>query len=72
MDSIDCTPFRRNTAMTASTALRCPRCSSIEVGRSHRQNQWERMVSVIVVPWRCRDCYARFFRPTWLRNTIRM
>jgi hypothetical protein len=35
------------------------------LSRSHRKNVFERLLSRVLLPWRCRECYARFFRPRW-------
>lgn len=44
-------------------AKSCPKCGSLELGRSHRKNPLEVAASAFVLPWRCRVCYARFFKP---------
>jgi hypothetical protein len=41
--------------------LRCPRCRSKLVRRSHRENLWEKLLSTIPIhPYRCDDCGYRF------------
>jgi len=45
----------------------CPRCGSPDLIRSHRRNPLERVAGLVILPWRCQDCYLRFFRPRWLR-----
>ena len=42
--------------------LRCPRCASGRVNRSHRRSQLERILAVAVLPYRCELCSFRFFR----------
>ena len=43
------------------TASRCPRCGSNRLRRSARRSYLERVVGVLSFPWRCEDCYFRFF-----------
>jgi uncharacterized protein with PIN domain len=54
-------PLMTSTKLPA----RCPRCGSQHLSRSHRKNAFERLLSHVFLPWRCRDCYARFFRSRW-------
>jgi predicted Zn-ribbon and HTH transcriptional regulator len=45
-----------------SKPVRCPRCTSTVVRRSHRRGI-ERLVSVLALyPFRCEDCGIRFMR----------
>ena len=39
----------------------CSRCGSVSVRRSKRRGMIETVVSVLVRPYRCTDCYHRFF-----------
>jgi predicted Zn-ribbon and HTH transcriptional regulator len=55
--------------MSAFLFHRCPRCNSYDIARSHRRNRLERLASLVVVPWRCRECYLRFFSARWFRPT---
>ncbi len=40
----------------------CSKCGSQDIARSHRRNPLEVALSVVVLPWRCRVCFSRFFR----------
>lgn len=41
----------------------CPNCGSKEVCRSRRHGAVESLLHVLrIVPFRCEDCYKRFFR----------
>jgi hypothetical protein len=40
----------------------CPRCLSANLGRSHRVNALERVISKVrILPFRCQDCHLRFW-----------
>jgi hypothetical protein len=54
----------------ADALERCPKCRSKEIMRSHRRNPLERALSVFVLPWRCSCCYARFYRPRWVKARV--
>jgi hypothetical protein len=41
--------------------IRCSRCRSISVRRSKRRGLFEKALSVLVRPYRCKGCYHRFF-----------
>jgi predicted RNA-binding Zn-ribbon protein involved in translation (DUF1610 family) len=54
-----------STAPEASERARstlCPSCGSSDVRRSSRQNAWERLLSLVALPFRCNPCDTRFFR----------
>jgi len=38
----------------------CPRCGDSDVMRTHRR-WFERLFSLAVLPWRCRQCGLRFY-----------
>ncbi len=40
----------------------CARCGSPHVVRSRRRNILERLGTIMFLPWRCQDCYHRFYR----------
>jgi predicted RNA-binding Zn-ribbon protein involved in translation (DUF1610 family) len=40
----------------------CPRCGSSGVRRSGRSNVWERLLSLVLLPYRREACGERFFR----------
>ena len=46
----------------AKDADRCPKCGSKDLMRSRRRNFIERGLSNVMLPFRCRRCYSRFFR----------
>jgi len=52
--------------MTGVRIVPCPTCKSSEIRRSHRKNNFERLLSVAFVPCRCQACDGRFFRPRWM------
>jgi hypothetical protein len=41
--------------------IRCSRCRSISVRKSKRRGYFEKGLSVLVRPYRCKGCYHRFF-----------
>lgn len=41
--------------------IRCSRCRSISVRKSKRRGFFEKALSVLVRPYRCKGCYHRFF-----------
>jgi hypothetical protein len=56
-------PCRALERALSSDGLRCRRCGSPEVGRSHRR-PWEYPLSWFgVLPYRCLCCLARFYNP---------
>ena len=50
----------------------CPHCSSVNITRSRRRNLGERSISILFLPYRCLNCYARFFQLKWhgARNLV--
>ena len=42
-------------------STRCSRCGSNSVRRSKRRGVIEKALSIVVRPYRCRDCDHRFF-----------
>jgi uncharacterized protein with PIN domain len=51
--------------MPLANLKRCANCNSAHLRRSHRKNLLERILSAIMLPYRCHYCYQRFFRPRW-------
>jgi len=47
------------------TKLQCPRCDSERIRRSHRRSALERMLALLLLPYRCDFCNFRFFRTKW-------
>ena len=46
----------------AKSQIVCPRCLSANLGRSHRVNAFERVISKVrILPHRCKDCHLRFW-----------
>ena len=43
--------------------LRCRRCKSTEIERSHSKSRFEHyfLRMLFLRPYRCRDCYSRFY-----------
>ena len=41
--------------------IRCSRCRSISIRKSKRRGVFEKTLSVLVRPYRCKGCYHRFF-----------
>jgi hypothetical protein len=52
--------------MTRARTFPCPNCKSSEIRRSHRKNNFERLISFAIVPCRCQMCDGRFFRLRWM------
>jgi hypothetical protein len=42
-------------------STRCSRCGSNSIRRSKRRGVIEKALSIVVRPYRCRDCDHRFF-----------
>jgi hypothetical protein len=43
--------------------MKCPKCKSESVSRSHRSGRRERLISRLwIFPFRCNSCRARFYR----------
>jgi len=49
----------------------CPRCGSSDVRRSVRRNFWERLLSLVLLPYRCEACGERFFRWRYRRGLLK-
>jgi hypothetical protein len=47
---------------------RCPACESTSIRRSARRNTWESVIGVLILPFRCEDCYVRFYRMRSVAN----
>jgi hypothetical protein len=45
----------------------CPSCGAPDIRRSPRKTVFERAASIMILPWRCDTCYARFFQLRWTR-----
>jgi hypothetical protein len=61
------TDLMEHNGVTPKYYGRCPKCASKELQRSRRKNVFERLISYVVLPWRCNICYTRFFRPFWFK-----
>ena len=48
----------------------CPSCKSLDIRRSQRRTDWERMLGVLVLPHRCSKCELRFFRSRWASRLV--
>ena len=45
--------------------LQCPRCDSDRIRRSHRRSLMERILTGLLLPYRCDFCNFRFFLLKW-------
>jgi len=45
----------------------CPHCASNLTRRSRRRSFQERVIGLVVLPFRCQRCDYRFFRFRWQR-----
>jgi hypothetical protein len=46
---------------------RCPFCGSLQLTRSHRRGILERIIGVMLLPYRCEEQDDRFFKFRWLK-----
>src|SRR5579862_4822474 len=44
-----------------------PQCKSTDINRSRRRGYGERMLGLVLLPYRCESCDFRFFRLRWAR-----
>ena len=48
-----------------AVSLACPICQSRNLRRSPRRGLGEHILGLLVLPYRCKGCSLRFFRPKW-------